>query len=55
LIWRPILADKISIAEVKRGDVDLVDILKINALMDMQEAIEERAIERQRQQRNKGR
>jgi len=38
IIWRPILARHVSLDAVKRGDVDLLDILKLNALMDAQEA-----------------
>jgi DNA-binding protein YbaB len=32
------LARHVSLDAVKRGDVDLLDILKLNALMDAQEA-----------------
>jgi len=32
------LARHLSLDAVKRGDVDLLDILKLNALMDAQEA-----------------
>ncbi|MDR6600916.1 MULTISPECIES: hypothetical protein [Achromobacter] len=38
IIWRPILARYVSLDAVKRGDVDLLDILKLNALMDAQQA-----------------
>ncbi|MFY0477098.1 hypothetical protein [Achromobacter marplatensis] len=38
IIWRPILARHVSLDAVKRGDIDLLDILKLNALMDAQEA-----------------
>nr|DAR50307.1 MAG TPA: hypothetical protein [Caudoviricetes sp.] len=40
LIWRPVLARKISLAEVKDGTADLVDLLKINAILDMQDEAE---------------
>ncbi|MGE8672103.1 MULTISPECIES: hypothetical protein [Achromobacter] len=38
IIWRPILARHVSLDAVKRGDVDLLDIMKLNALMDAQAA-----------------
>ncbi|GAB1827411.1 hypothetical protein MyNCGM70_02750 [Achromobacter xylosoxidans] len=38
IIWRPILAGHISLDAVRQGHVDLLDILKLNALMDAQEA-----------------
>ena len=47
-MWRPILAGKVSLDAVKRGDVDIIDLLKINALLDMQAAAEYREIERAR-------
>jgi len=34
------------LAEVKRGDADLIDLLKINALLDMQSASEHAAAEK---------
>jgi hypothetical protein len=37
-IWRPIMAGKVRIEEVKAGWVDLVDLLKINALLDFEAA-----------------
>jgi hypothetical protein len=47
-IWRPILEGLVTISEVKNGDVDIVDLLKLNALMDMRAAAEHREIERAR-------
>ncbi len=37
------MAGHISLAEVRGGAVDLVDLLKINALMDAREAAEDAA------------
>lgn len=34
IVWRPIYAGKVSLTEVKNGTCDLVDILKLNALLD---------------------
>lgn len=36
-MWRPIFAKVVSLTEVKSGVVTLVDLLKINALLDMRE------------------
>jgi hypothetical protein len=47
-IWRPILEGLVTISEVKNGDVDIVDLLKLNALMDMRAAAEHREITRAR-------
>lgn len=38
IIWRPILARHVSLDAAKRGDIDLLDILKLNALMNAQQA-----------------
>ena len=38
----------ITLSEVKSGDVDIVDILKINALLDLKDALERREMERAR-------
>jgi hypothetical protein len=35
----------VTLAEVKSGDVDIIDLLKINALLDMKAALEKRANE----------
>ncbi|GAB1578673.1 hypothetical protein BPNSA17_35060 [Bordetella petrii] len=48
IIWRPILAGHASLADVKAGRVDLLDLLKINALLDAQEAAQEAAARKKR-------
>lgn len=40
LVWRPVTAGLISMTEVKSGVVSLVDLLKINAILDMKSDIE---------------
>ena len=40
-IWRPIMADKVTLGEVVRGDVDLEHIMKLNALLDFQAAMQD--------------
>jgi hypothetical protein len=45
-IWRPILEGLVSLGEVKRGEVDIIDILKLNSLLDLKNALERREIER---------
>lgn len=40
MIWRPVYRGKVSLAEVKSGVADLVDLLKLNALLDAEEAAE---------------
>lgn len=45
MIWRPILAGKCRLEEVKSGVYTLVDLQKINALLDMQSDIQQQAIE----------
>ena len=43
LVWRLVFAGKITLAEVKAdGCVTLCDLLKLHALMDCQEATQER-------------
>ena len=37
-----------SIAEVKSGMVDVIDLLKLNALLDMKSALEQREAEKAR-------
>ena len=39
-IWRPILAGKVSLTEVKSGVVEIDDLNKLNALIDMTNDIE---------------
>ncbi|KNE87540.1 hypothetical protein PSTG_19075, partial [Puccinia striiformis f. sp. tritici PST-78] len=38
IIWRPVLAKMVSLEAIKAGQVDLIDLMKINALMDAQDA-----------------
>jgi hypothetical protein len=40
----------ITLAEVKSGDVDIIDLLKLNALLDMKSALEQRSMKEARQQ-----
>lgn len=40
LIWRPVLAKVVTMTEVNTGLVTLVDLVKINALLDMKGDIE---------------
>ncbi|CAG9172284.1 hypothetical protein CURE108131_10990 [Cupriavidus respiraculi] len=37
------MAGLVSVSEVRAGGVDLVDILKLNALLDAQEAAQQKA------------
>lgn len=39
-MWRPILAGKVTLTEVKNGTATVRDIMAINALLDMQADIE---------------
>jgi len=39
-IWRPILAGKVTLSEVKAGTATIDDLHKLNALLDMQADIE---------------
>jgi len=45
-IWRPILAGKVTLREVKDGVADVEDLLKLNALLDMQSDIEAAAMDK---------
>lgn len=38
MIWRPVMAGHVTIEGIRRGEVTLTDLLKINALMDAQAA-----------------
>lgn len=49
-MWRPILEGFVSLGEVKRVEVDIVDLLKLNALMDMRAAAEQREADKVRNQ-----
>ena len=40
IIWRPILEGLVKLSEVKSSEVDIVDLLKLNALLDMKAATE---------------
>ena len=42
------MAGKVTLAEVKDGVADLVDLLKINALLDMQAAADKAAVDKAR-------
>ena len=42
------MADKCTIEGVRRGDVSLGDLLKLNALLDAQSAAEEKAMKEAR-------
>jgi hypothetical protein len=44
-IWRPILEGLVSLDAVKSGLVDLDDIGKMNALLNMRAAMEKRAMD----------
>jgi hypothetical protein len=41
----------VSLADVKQGIIDIDDLGKLNALLDMRAAAEQRALEQARQQR----
>jgi hypothetical protein len=43
LIWRCIMSDKVTLGEVSRGDVDLEQLAKLNALLDFQAAMQDAA------------
>jgi len=45
-IWRPILADKVTLGEVMRGDVDIVALQKLNSMLDYRDAMNHREAER---------
>ena len=46
LIWRPIMEGFVTLTEVKDGVADIADILKMNALLDLKAALEQREIDR---------
>ena len=54
LIWRPILAGKCRLEEVKSGIYTLVDLQKLNALLDMQSDIQQQAIDDAKKDQKKG-
>lgn len=41
VIWRPILAKRVGIADVRRGDVSLADLARLNAMLDFEAAVME--------------
>jgi hypothetical protein len=43
-IWRPILARKVSLSEVKSGVCSVEDLMRLNALLDMSDAYQEAAM-----------
>ncbi len=43
MIYRPVLAGLVSMTEVNHGTVDLMDLIKLNALLDAREAAEQAA------------
>jgi hypothetical protein len=45
-IWRPILAGKVTLTEVKSGTATILDLFKLGALLDMQADIEEASMEK---------
>ena len=38
-IWRPIMARLVTLDSVKSGEVNIEDLLKLNALLEMKDAI----------------
>lgn len=46
IIWRPIVEGLVTISEVKSGDVDIIDLMKLNALLDMRSAMEKREMDK---------
>lgn len=43
LVWRPILAGKVTLGEVRRREVLLMDLVTLNQLLDAQAAAEQEA------------
>jgi len=52
IVWRPLMAGKVTATEVKTGVVDLDDLLKYNALLDAEAATHQR--ETKKSQRPQG-
>ena len=46
LIWRPILAGKVTLGEVRRREIGLADLITLNQLLDAQAAAEHAQMER---------
>ena len=40
VIWRAILSERVTLGEVARGDVTLDQLLRLNAWLDYQQAVE---------------
>src|SRR5690606_5384439 len=38
LIWRPVMASKVTVGEIRRREVLLLDLIKLNHLMDAEAA-----------------
>lgn len=49
VIWRPVMAGLLPLAHVHEGRVTLLDVLKLNAIMDAKEAAEAAAAEKMNQ------
>ena len=45
LIWRPVLAGKCGLEEIKSGVYTLTDLQKLNALLDLQSDLHEQAMD----------
>jgi hypothetical protein len=45
IIWRPVMEGLVSLADVKTGLIDIVDLTKLNSLMDMKAAYEQKSME----------
>jgi hypothetical protein len=43
-IWRPVLAGKVTLTEIKSGVCSLTDLLKLNALLDHEIAAQHAAM-----------
>jgi hypothetical protein len=48
IIWRPIMEGLVTVSEVKLGLADIVDLVKLNALLDMKAANEQNEVEKAR-------
>jgi hypothetical protein len=45
MIWRPIMAGKVSFGEVKRGDITLAELFDMNTMIDFEAAVQAKAKE----------
>lgn len=41
MVWRPILAGKVTLGEVERGEVSLDRLLRLNAWLDYEAAVQD--------------